>query len=247
MGVEVLCGCDNLICELASARRAISYCGPTPHRVGRFLMFRSLVSISITLGVMTAAIAADPKFSFVESETTKKHIAVQPKDEHHRVYFPLRVENAKGKAVFARVRCQPEGDKNESVQTVRFDATTDNDLWRVYLRAPRHEDKTATYQVEVGEYNTSNLDPESVRASYTWQVVRSPGKVDFVTNVTGPDGKTRPVMSLPIIHRAAVISGGSVKIVFETVNTGNPDLKFGLDGTAGKDVKVDGSGAFLVK
>lgn len=96
---------------------------------------------------MIACRADDPKFIFVKSTTTKKHIAVQPRDDYHRVYYALRVENCAGKTAFAQVRCRPSKGETETLQSVTLDIKANNELWRVYIRAPKHANVSATYQV----------------------------------------------------------------------------------------------------
>lgn len=189
------------------------------------------------------ATAAEPSFTFVESRLTGKHIAVQPKEEHHRIYFPLRIKECAGKMVFARVRCLPS-DGTVSVSTVHFEIRKDNELWQVYLRAPRHPDRNATYQVEIGYTDPSKLEEYQVLNSYAWHVRRDGKGPQFVTEDILSNGERRPV-TLPLVVREAVLVGGKFTIILKTMMAGHysdPNFKFGLD-DSGRAISYDGSGA----
>lgn len=194
----------------------------------------------------TAADVEAPQFTFLKSEVTGKHVAIQPKEEHHRVYFPLQVEHAAKRTAFARVRCKPDGDDAETVQTVYFKVTAAKELWRVYLRAPRHEDKAATYQAEVGYVDGQRADPDVVCGTCAWRVLREGGQVHFVTEVRRADGAVEPV-GLPVLVRVAVLIGGAVEFRTEARYARTPVLTVGLDRGAGGSASVNGSGAVRVR
>jgi hypothetical protein len=194
----------------------------------------------------TASASAEPKVTFVRSETTKKHIAVQPKEEHHRIYFPLRIEGAAGKTAYAQVRCQPKTGP-ETVQTVRFEVAGKSELWTVYLRAPRHDTQHATYQVEVGIYDSRELDPKQTLGQFGWIVGRSGGKASFITSQK-QDGRDVAV-SLPIPRRVAKVVGEKIEIVTVPTYGAGPEPEgviFGLDNSLGAGIIVTGSGASRV-
>jgi hypothetical protein len=207
--------------------------------------------IRLTASVMSMFLAAlnafgqEPTFTFIKSESTGKHISIQPKEEHHRIYFPLRVTGTTGRTAFARVRCKPATGDVENLQTVNFKIAGNNELWRVYLRAPRHETETATYQVEVGVVDTGKVDPEVVLGAFAWQVQRAPGEVRFVTEVPNPAGGTVPV-TIPIVTRVALAVGGEVRIEMKKSYSLPPKLIIGLDQGMTSTTPVQGGGAVRI-
>jgi hypothetical protein len=207
-------------------------------------MFRIAFAISALCSLVSSTNAAEPKFTFLKSETTEKHIAIQPKDEHHRIYFPLQIENANGKTVFARVRCKTQDGEPEHVQSVSFSSENNKEIWRVYLRAPQYKKETATYQIEVGAVDFDQIDPEQVSAAFGWQVQRHGGRVNFASVIKNADLET-PVV-IPITVRKAVVVGGEVRIVSEKMLPDPPKLIFGLDNKDSANHSVDGSGAIRI-
>lgn len=110
-------------------------------------------------------------FTFTLCETTRKHIAIQPRGDYDRIHFVVRIQNLKGKRAFARVRCEPlaDAEKRVSLTTQIINIESNNDLWSLYLRVPRFEKTIATYQVEIGEFLSQEVNDFDVQTSFAWQ------------------------------------------------------------------------------
>src|SRR5687767_14496052 len=97
------------------------------------------------------------KITFSGSETTGLHVALHQRDEHCRVYFPLRVRNMKDKTVYAQIRCEMSDKDSKtihsSVNRIMFKPISDDETWKVFLRTPQPSREQAMYQIEVGEYD----------------------------------------------------------------------------------------------
>lgn len=208
-----------------------------------------VVAFLLCLGGAHERPAQLPAFTILRSETTKQHVAIQPKDEHHRVYFPLRIENCAGKMAFARIRSKVDKSDQETTSSVQFPVRGNNELWRVHLRAPRYDAPASVYQIEVGVVDWAQLDVEVVRGSAAWQVRRDGPAVSFLTELPNPGGDPLPV-SIPLISRTATVEGGEVRIqavVYHAAIIPGTPLKVGLDQSGQGAQTIHGSGAVQVK
>lgn len=172
------------------------------------------------------------EISFVKSTRTGLHVAIQPKQEHHRIYFPIRIKGGAGATMFARIRAQTD-DGTLVSQDVVFKVTADEELWQVFLRTPRFPDLTARYQVEVGRFDRGQVDEYEVLSAFAWKLDRSASSPQFSPTPTN------------VIVRKPVCEGGVVRIVLET-RTFEPGLEFGLDSSEVAAASVNGSGAVRV-
>ena len=198
--------------------------------------------------VLVAALAraqppGGPEFAFVRSPRTNLHVAVQPQPDYHRIHVMLRVRDGAGKQLFARVRSVPGSNADSTLEldretssVARFTGTTNDDLWSFYLRVPRYGAQTATYQAEVGTFDSGQIDQHQVHRSFSWEIYRD-ASLNGTMRVEGPDGTP---LGLPIETRRAIIDGGSVRIVKATRLAGPGDLSFGVT-TMDGGRQVDGA------
>jgi hypothetical protein len=154
----------------------------------------------------------EPAFTFVQSQLTGKHIAVQPMTDYHRVYTVIRVRNCEGKRVYGRVRCQPSDADPEKASTMifstEFSIASNNEIWKLYFRVPRFASKTATFQLEFGEIEPLEVNDHVLRTSFGWRVDRdNPGPARFVHDLGSGN-----VVSMTTRLKIAIIEGGEIKI-----------------------------------
>lgn len=161
--------------------------------------------------IITQSMALQPQggggFTFVQCSETGKHVAVQPKADYHRVHFHVRVQGKRDRRLYGRVRFRPV-DGEESTVTTIFRPTTNNEVWSMYFRVPRFAKRTATYQIELGEHQPSQLNEYSTRTSFAWQIPRDqdPDNPPFIHK----KGNSAVVMTIPT--RSARVEGGRIVI-----------------------------------
>lgn len=188
--------------------------------------------------VFLSTLAAQPpagnpaELTFVESTTTLKHIAIQPRRDHHRIHFLLRARGLDDRRLYASVHCYlPDAEEpanKKSVHTVFFTPTTDNQLFAVYLRTPKFAHDTAEYQVHLGEHipDRPDLCVGGFRPmnGFTWRVTRSTGGATF-----HPLEDENP-LPVDLQYSIAKIVGGEIHVE-SRVRAIRAMLKFGVDRT----------------
>ena len=181
----------------------------------------------ILLALLIAPTSAEPSFAFVKCETTNQHIAIQPKDDHYVVHFHCRIRNAINKPIVARVRCS-QGTV-EHVVSAKMTPASNNDLWSVYLRVPKYSDansqNAATYQIELGDEDSSRVDPLLVSTSFGFRINRNQASETVADRNQNGDP-----YGMPIAVRRAQLEGGVIRIVAETRRGSTPysSLDFGI-------------------
>jgi hypothetical protein len=129
-----------------------------------------------------------------------------------------------------------EGTRRETSSKILFDVESENDLWSIYLRAPRYTNSPAIYQVEIGLYDPQEIDVHQVQQAFAWEVRRDPqGRALFLRE--RPGGLA---VSLAIQRRFAVLEGGEIKIkhAYGAPGAAIP-LEFGVD-RSGDELLISG-------
>ncbi|QDV34519.1 hypothetical protein [Tautonia plasticadhaerens] len=172
-------------------------------------------------GILAAAVAGAaapeyPEIQFVQSSQTGLHVALQPFDDHYRIYFLAQVGDWAGRQVFARIRCeagpgQPGGGHEWATSTI-VEVETDDDVWAFSFRVPKFRQWDAAYQVEVGPYRPYEVNDLDVQGGkvFAWEVARDQaGDADI--RDTRPDGSR---ISLPTWTKVPIIEGGQVRVTY---------------------------------
>lgn len=160
-------------------------------------------------------------------------IELQPRTDHHRIHFRLRVNGLEGKTAFAKIKiARPDTNDSMSEAVQLFSITEPSEVWSIFLRVPRFQSADATYTLYFGRHDITAVDEYQAKSGFRWIIKRDPsGQASIVTQ---EDGHPLPVQ---LAVRTAVQIGGEIRIVSETRLQALDGIRLG---TFESDRAVDG-------
>jgi len=188
-------------------------------------MNRSILALCCVLPA-GVAFAQNATLSFIKSPTTGKHVALQPRDDHHRIQALVRVKGGGGQLFEAELACLSHGRFTSDM--VKFYVLKSDQTWAIFLRTPKRPNESAQYTIEVRPAS----DAGGKRLVYAWKIERMPdGTANIVKPPNGQTSQIPYVVSTPIPGRKA---DGTIewKIVSETKTilvTVPEEFDFGVD------------------
>lgn len=194
----------------------------------------ALLAAIMTMYFPIIGTAQNTKLSWILSPQTKKHVALQPRDDHHRLCFLVRIVGGGGERFEATLECNASPQITQD--SVEFIALKDDQTWAITLCTPKRLNEDARYLLRVRQKRFNGAgngaDPESTLV-YGWTIKRRPdNKAEIILPPSG--GRSEFHLTTSAAVKEANAAGPIWKIVNEVktltfyVPTG---FVFGVDST----------------